>query len=137
MAQFQSILILKIVILTLYVSFRTKKSFKKYLKTILVLKKSFTIKNKSLIVVANFFIDDFEIEIFGQNIPTKEQFAYRHLIIEHQLLNEYGEEFRKQIIELKKQGYKTEPAFGLALGLTGDPYFELLKFESSNKFPKR
>ncbi len=75
---------------------------------------------------ANFFIEDFEIEIFGQNIPTTEQNAYRHMVIEHQLLLEKGEDFRLQIIELKKQGYKTEPAFAKLLGLNGDAYQALL-----------
>lgn len=83
----------------------------------------------ALTIVANFFLDDFEIEIFGQNIPTRLQFAYRHLIVEHNLLNKHGEKFRQQIIELKKQGHGTESAFALALGLTGNPYTELLKFE--------
>lgn len=85
----------------------------------------------SLMTIANFFVDDFEIEIFGQNTPTKQQFAYRHLIIEHKLLNKHGEVFRQQIIELKQQGHKTEPAFAIALNLTGDPYMELLKFETN------
>ncbi len=83
----------------------------------------------TLSVVANFRIDDFGIEIFGQAIPTKQQFAYRHMIAEYKLLNTSGEEFRQRIIELKRQGHKTEPAFWIALGLTGDPYLELLKFE--------
>lgn len=83
----------------------------------------------TLAIVASFNIENFEIEIFGQNIPTKHQFGYRHFVIEHQLLNQYGEKFRQRIVELKQQGYKTEPAFGLALGLTGNPYTELLKFE--------
>nr|WP_255539722.1 DUF4269 domain-containing protein [Parapedobacter sp. ISTM3] len=82
-------------------------------------------------IVANFFLDGFEIEIFGQRIPTRQQFAYRHLIVEHNLLNKHGEKFRQQIIELKRQGRKTEPAFALALGLTGDPYTELLKNDKS------
>lgn len=80
-------------------------------------------------IVANFFIGDFEIEIFGQNIPTNQQMAYRHLIVEHKLLNQYGEKFRKQIIKLKEEGNKTEPAFAIALNLEGNPYIELLKFE--------
>lgn len=84
----------------------------------------------TLAIVASFYIENVEIEIFGQNIPTKQQFGYRHLLIEHQLLSQYGEKFRERIIELKQQGYKTEPAFGLALGLTGNPYTELLKFEN-------
>ena len=84
-------------------------------------------ENKKLNALkANFLIDGFEIEIFGQNIPTTEQNAYRHLVIEHQLLLEKGEHFRLQIIDLKKQGYKTEPAFAELLGLDGDPYEVLL-----------
>lgn len=84
-------------------------------------------------IVANFVVDNFEIEIFGQSIPTKQQFGYRHLIVEHNLLNEYGEKLRQQIIELKRKGHKTEPAFGIAIGLKGDPYIELLKFETNEK----
>ncbi len=85
------------------------------------------------IIVSNFFIDNFEIEIFGQNIPTKHQFAYRHLLVEQNLLNNHDEKFRQHIIELKRKGYKTEPAFAIALGLIGDPYLELLKFEEHSK----
>jgi hypothetical protein len=99
--------------------------------------KNFTIREQqnrdTSAIVARFVADNFEIEIFGQSIPTKQQFAYRHLMIEYNLLNQYGEQFRQQIIELKRQGHKTEPAFGLALGLTGDPYTELLKFEATEK----
>lgn len=80
-------------------------------------------------VVCNFWLGDFELELFGQSIPTKQQHAYRHMLIEHRLLEERGEVFRQEIIALKKQGYKTEPAFGMALGLEGNPYEELLKFE--------
>ena len=80
-------------------------------------------------VFANFELDDFAVEIFGQNVPTKQQFAYRHLLIEYQLLQKYGEAFRRQIIALKKQGHKTEPAFAIALGLSGDPYLALLNYD--------
>lgn len=80
-------------------------------------------------VIANFKVDDFEIEIFGQNIPTKKQIAYRHMIVEYKLLCERDEAFRQTIIELKKQGHKTEPAFAIALGLSGNPYLELLRYE--------
>lgn len=89
----------------------------------------------SLVVVANFFVDEFGIEIFGQSIPTSQQFACRHLIVEHNLLNKHGEKFRNQIVELKRQGHKTEAAFAIALELTGDPYWELLKFETTERNP--
>ncbi|MGO4771832.1 DUF4269 domain-containing protein [Flavobacterium sp. W22_SRS_FK3] len=80
-------------------------------------------------VVASFKVDDFEIEIFGQNIPTKNQNGYRHMIIEHQILESKGEDFRLEIIKLKQNGYKTEPAFGKLLGLKIDPYAELLDYK--------
>ncbi|MET0572202.1 MAG: DUF4269 domain-containing protein [Pedobacter agri] len=80
-------------------------------------------------VKSNFVINDFEIEIFGQNIPTQQQNAYRHMLIEYKILLEKGEDFRLQVIELKRQGYKTEPAFAKLLGLQGDPYEELLKLK--------
>ena len=80
-------------------------------------------------VKANFFSGDFEFEIFGQNIETTNQNAYRHLLIEHKILLAKGEAFRQEIINLKKQGIKTEPAFAQLLGLNGNPYEELLKME--------
>ncbi len=80
-------------------------------------------------VVANFFTNDFEIEIFGQNLPVQEQFGFRHMIIEAEILEENGEDFRQQIITLKKLGIKTEPAFAQLLHLKGDPYEALLNFK--------
>lgn len=77
-------------------------------------------KQKS--VIANFIISGFEIEIFGQNIPTELQNGYRHMLIEHQILNSKDENFRLEVIRLKEKGLKTEPAFGLLLGLKGNVY---------------
>lgn len=82
--------------------------------------------NEQETIIANFKIDDFEIEIFGQNVPCKQQNAFRHLLIEQQVLTEKGEEFRQEVIKLKLQGYKTEPAFAQLLKLEGDPYLSLL-----------
>ncbi|NME68472.1 DUF4269 domain-containing protein [Flammeovirga aprica] len=80
-------------------------------------------------VVCSFMIDAFEVEVFGQNKPTEEQNAYRHMLIEHYLLEKNGEAFRQKIIALKEEGLKTEPAFAKLLGLEGDPYQTLLKIE--------
>ncbi|PKF74829.1 DUF4269 domain-containing protein [Chryseobacterium sp. PMSZPI] len=77
-------------------------------------------------IVLNFMLEDFPIEIFGQNKPTQEQNAYRHMIAEYKILQEQGDKFKQKIIELKKQGIKTEPAFGILLGLE-NPYEDLLK----------
>lgn len=76
--------------------------------------------------IARFTTSSFEFEIFGQNIPTEEQNAYRHMLVENLILLEKGPEFRSKIIRLKLAGTKTEPAFAELLGLTGDPYQELL-----------
>lgn len=80
-------------------------------------------------VIANFKISPFEIEIFGQNIPTKNQNGYKHMIAEHKILKSKDENFRLEIIKLKQKGYKTEPAFGILLGLKNDPYEELLHYK--------
>lgn len=80
-------------------------------------------------IIANFYIKGFEIEIFGQDIPVRQQYGYRHMIIEHAILQREGEDFRKEIIRLKEQGYKTEPAFAKLLGLEGDPYIALLDYK--------
>ncbi|WP_025144121.1 DUF4269 domain-containing protein [Pedobacter jeongneungensis] len=81
-------------------------------------------------IKVTFKIEDFEIEIFGQNKPTTQQNAYLHMLIEYKLLLEKGEEFRQEIISLKKQGYKTEPAFAKLLGIEGNAYEELLKLDA-------
>ncbi|WP_207429508.1 DUF4269 domain-containing protein [Pedobacter sp. SYSU D00535] len=90
-------------------------------------------------VVGSFKVESFEIEVFGQDTPTRQQLAYRHMLIEHRLLKQNGEGFRQQIIALKRKGFKTEPAFALLLDLKGDPYAELLNYETdiANKRPKR
>jgi len=87
-----------------------------------------TIRNE-LSIICNFMLEDFPVEVFGQTIESNKQMAYRHLLIENQLLKEKGESFRKEIIRLKETGLKTEPAFATLLNLQGDPYTELLKFE--------
>ena len=47
--------------------------------------------------------------------------------MQHLIIEEQGEEFREQVIKLKLQGYKTEPAFAKLLGLKGDPYVAMLE----------
>lgn len=79
--------------------------------------------------IATFHSGKFEIEIFGQDCPTENQSAYRHMIIEHKILNSKDDKFRADIIQMKKEGMKTEPAFARLLGLQGNPYEELLQWE--------
>lgn len=90
--------------------------------------KSFVVRGERS-VTGSFAAGGFIIEIFGQAIPTTQQMAYRHMIIESRLLEEHGEVFRSAIVQLKKSGMKTEPAFAAALGLAGDPYLALLELK--------
>ncbi|MCD0470758.1 DUF4269 domain-containing protein [Flavobacterium sp. JAS] len=112
---------------------KNKSDFAEKLNTFFGKENDFKIKetlidNKETIV-ANFKINNFEIEIFGQNIPTKNQNGYKHMIIEYGILKAKGENFRLEIIKLKQNGYKTEPAFAYLLGLNGNPYSELLEYK--------
>lgn len=78
-------------------------------------------------VTGQFMLEGFLVEIFGQDKPAVEQNAYRHMMAEYRILQERGDDFKNRIIELKKQGIRTEPAFGILLGLD-HPYEDLLKF---------
>lgn len=112
---------------------KNKTDFTEKLNSVFSKENEFTIReaiiNDKESIIANFKINDFEIEIFGQNIPTKTQNGYKHMIIEHEILQSKGENFRLEIIKLKQNGYKTEPAFAFLLGLKGDPYTELLEYK--------
>ncbi|WP_314584109.1 DUF4269 domain-containing protein [Paenibacillus terrigena] len=61
--------------------------------------------------VANFTYNGWPIEIFAQAIPTYEQNGYRHMIVEHRILQVIGAEGKRAIRELKQNGLKTEPVF--------------------------
>ncbi|MPQ45832.1 DUF4269 domain-containing protein [Marinifilum sp. N1E240] len=101
--------------------------------------KGFTIEQKEKdgywVVVARFKFQNFDIEIYGSLFPVISQNSYRHMLIEDRVLKLLGEEFKQQVIQLKKDGLKTEPAFAQLLQLSGNPYVELLKLElySDNK----
>ncbi len=99
--------------------FSAKKDFKVYSM----------IQNGIKATIVKFKTDHFLFEIFGQNVPTEKQNAYRHMIIENKILNSKGQEFKFKIRKLKSEGFKTEPAFAQLLGLNGNPYEELLKMD--------
>ncbi|MGS0523868.1 DUF4269 domain-containing protein [Zobellia nedashkovskayae] len=91
-----------------------------------------TTQNHTICTIAEFKSGSFLFEIFGQNIPTERQNAYRHMIIENRILLEKGAKFKEEIIALKSRGIKTEPAFAKLLGLNGNPYVELLKLDNKH-----
>ncbi|MCM3127484.1 DUF4269 domain-containing protein [Paenibacillus provencensis] len=81
---------------------------------------------------AGFRLEGWDIEVFGQPIPTSEQNAYRHMLIEDRVLKLAGEDFRSLVVSMKRGGTKTEPAFSSLLGLEekGDAYEAILELEN-------
>ncbi len=77
-------------------------------------------------VVANFEMEGQQFEVFGQALPVERQLGFRHMQIEDKILKRMGDAFKVQVIDLKKLGVKTEPAFCQLLGIQGDPYLNLL-----------
>lgn len=79
-------------------------------------------------LVTSFDFGGESLEIFTQNVPLPMQNAIVHMLVEERLLLLGGSAFRNKVLALREQGYKTEPAFGEALGLE-EPYRELLQLE--------
>lgn len=77
-------------------------------------------------IVSRFQYGGWMIEVFGQSIPTQQQNGYRHMIIEDRILKILEPKYKETIRELKKTGWKTEPAFGQLLKFDGNPYEFLL-----------
>ncbi|GAA3404046.1 DUF4269 domain-containing protein [Paenibacillus hodogayensis] len=103
--------------------------FKRDVHALYGMQEAFVYKEKQIRQIpsqkANFSFDGFAFELFAQPIPVERQHAYLHMLVEHHLLLRHPD-IRTKIINLKKQGIKTEPAFAQVLGLTGDPYEALL-----------
>ena len=78
--------------------------------------------------VADFEYSGIKIEIYAEDCPTQMQAGYRHMIVENRILSLGGCKFKGKVIEVKKRGIKTEPAFGKLLGLE-NPYTDLLDLE--------
>lgn len=81
-------------------------------------------------VVARFEVEGWPVEVFGEPRPVVLQAAYRHMVIQHRLLDLGGSALRAAVMRRRHGGAKTEPAFASALGLEGDPYSALLELES-------
>ncbi|MRG87149.1 DUF4269 domain-containing protein [Salinibacillus xinjiangensis] len=86
------------------------------------------------VIKANFWFSGFEFELFGQALPVKEQNAYLHMVIEDAVMKRHPS-IKKEVIELKEKGWKTEPAFCKVLQLEeGDPYKELINYGKNTGF---
>lgn len=79
--------------------------------------------------MCSFFKGDVQVEVFGQAQSTVQQFAYRHMVVEHAILEIGEEKWRAAVRRAKRTGIKTEPAFASLLRLPGNPYDVLLTLE--------
>lgn len=109
------------------------KEFQKIVENKYSMFSKFHISNNSTdnetILTVNFYVENIEIEIYGQSLNSCKQNGYRHMVVEDRILRLGGERTREEIVILKKSGLKTEPAFARYLGIYGNPYDELLKLE--------
>lgn len=87
------------------------------------------VKSKIQTVVASFLLEEFPVEIFGQNRPVEQQDGYRHMLKEYEILCDKGAIFKSNVLHLKRKGVKTEPAFAHLLQLEGDPYKAILDYQ--------
>jgi len=78
--------------------------------------------------VVQFYYRQWFVEIFCQQIDTLEQAGVRHFCIEKRLLD-LEPRLGQMVMELKRSGTKTEPAFSSLLKLEGDPYDAILELE--------
>lgn len=77
-------------------------------------------------VIAQFSAEGWAFELFGCPQPVCGQMGWRHFQIEQRLLSLGGNALRNMIIDQRRVGLKTEPAFAAVLNLSGDPYEALL-----------
>lgn len=109
------------------------KEFQKIVEDRYSMFSKFHISNNSTdnetILTVNFYVEDIEIEIYAQSLDSCKQNGYRHMVVEDRILRLGGERTREEVVILKKNGLKTEPAFAKHLGLDGNPYDELLRLE--------
>ncbi|WP_310550559.1 DUF4269 domain-containing protein [Paenibacillus glufosinatiresistens] len=70
-------------------------------------------------LVARFDAGGWPVEVFGQPVPVRCQNGFRHMAAEQRVLELRGEAFREEVMKLRRDGYKTEPAFARMLELAG------------------
>jgi len=90
--------------------------------------RSYEIRQRPAVIV-NFEFREWPIEIFCQAIPVEQQMGVRHFLVERRLLDLHPR-LRSLVLEAKRGGLKTEPAFAYVLRLPGDPYEAMLSLDS-------
>lgn len=72
-------------------------------------------------MIARFDAEGWPFEIFAST-DIEDQPGWQHFMVEQRLLDLAGFALQDQIMTLRMQGMKTEPAFASVLGLPGNPY---------------
>ncbi len=80
-------------------------------------------------VTASFDFQGVPFEVFAQVKDSAKQSGNLHFLAEERLLHVGGASLGDKVLALRKAGDKTEPAFAKALGLSGNPYDELLRLQ--------
>lgn len=74
----------------------------------------FSITEKSTdegcIVRCQLALNGVDIEIFGSSIPSDQQNAYKRMLAKYEIVERNGENFRQQVVNLKRKGFKTGEA---------------------------
>ncbi|WP_408095841.1 VOC family protein [Peredibacter sp. HCB2-198] len=76
--------------------------------------------------VITFTFEGVPFEIYCDSLPAVKQKASIHFQVEERLLKLGGLPFYQELLELRKSGLKTEPAFAQRLKLKGDSYEDIL-----------
>jgi hypothetical protein len=71
------------------------------------------------------------VEVFASPVEVDLQAGWRHFLVEGRLLDLAGEALRRRVLELRRAGASTEPAFAAALDLQGDPYAALYRLSQA------
>lgn len=85
--------------------------------------------NYGVYVSAQFEVDEFLMEVYGEACPVREQNGYRHLVLAARVLECGGSNLKTQIKKLRAAGFKFEAAFAELFSLQGDPYQSFLELE--------
>ncbi|MCD7973382.1 MAG: DUF4269 domain-containing protein [Candidatus Azobacteroides sp.] len=105
---------------------REKKEFHKLIHNSFSSFASFHFHMDDFSYVAGFIYKNMPVEIYAEPTETSKQKGFRHMIVENDILELADEKVKQNIIQLKKEGLKTEPAFGRLLNLK-KPYNQLLE----------
>lgn len=107
---------------------KDKEIFKERVNSLFSNFSSFIVYNHKDKYMAAFSYKNLPIEIYAESCNTIMQNGFRHMMIEYRILQLTDKKFRENILELKRKGVKTEPAFGELLSMS-QPYEDLLTLE--------